>query len=181
VKIVDEFTVTAPLARTWSVIRDPQKAASCVPGCRSVETIDESRYRAVVEVSLGPIRTEFNLVVTVVEERPPDFAATMTKGEEGGRASSVSVMTKLSLTSAGPDATLIAYESDVTMVGRLGNYGLGLMLRPSAANSSRTSSAASMQSWRRPRLMEDDRGPDALFRTEHDRRSNHATGSRRRR
>jgi carbon monoxide dehydrogenase subunit G len=127
VKIVDEFTVTAPLARTWSVIRDPQKAASCVPGCRSVETIDESHYRAVVEVSLGPIRTKFNLVVTVVEERPPDFAATMTKGEEGGRASSVSVMTKLSLTSAGPDATLIAYESDVTMVGRLGNYGLGLM------------------------------------------------------
>jgi uncharacterized protein len=90
VKIVDEFTVTAPLARTWSVIRDPQKVASCVPGCRSVETIDESHYRAVV-------------------------------------ASSVSVMTKLSLTPAGSDATRVAYESDVTMVGRLGNYGLGLM------------------------------------------------------
>jgi carbon monoxide dehydrogenase subunit G len=50
-----------------------------VPGCRSVETIDASHYRAVVEVSLGPIRTEFNLVVTVVEERPPDFVATMTR------------------------------------------------------------------------------------------------------
>jgi carbon monoxide dehydrogenase subunit G len=45
VKIVDEFAVAAPLAHTWSVIRDPQKVASCVPGCRSVETIDQAHHR----------------------------------------------------------------------------------------------------------------------------------------
>ncbi len=119
--------IQAPLDRVWAVIRDAQKVASCMPGCKSMEVIDQKHYRAVMEVALGPIRTTFNLAIEVVEERPPAFAATVTKGEEGGRASSVTARSELSLEAEGPETTLVKYASDITMVGRLGNYGLGLM------------------------------------------------------
>jgi carbon monoxide dehydrogenase subunit G len=126
-KIEDSFTIAAPLERVWSVIRDPNKVAGCIPGCRSVETIDDTHYRAVVQVALGPIKTTFNLIVEVLEERAPVFAATMTKGEEHGRASSVSARNELHLERVDANATVVKYASDVTVVGRLGNYGLGLM------------------------------------------------------
>jgi carbon monoxide dehydrogenase subunit G len=127
VKIEDSFTIAAPLDRVWSVIRDPNKVAGCIPGCRSVEAIDDTHYRAVVQVALGPIKTTFNLLVEVLEERAPVFAATMTKGEENGRASSVSARNELRLERVDANATVVKYASDVTVVGRLGNYGLGLM------------------------------------------------------
>jgi carbon monoxide dehydrogenase subunit G len=126
-QIEDSFNMDAPLALVWSVIRDPEKVAACLPGCSSVEAIDPAHYRAVVQVALGPIKTSFNLSVEVVEERPPFFAATLTKGEEGGRASSLTARNELHLEPVGETQTLVRYTSEVTLVGRLGNYGLGLM------------------------------------------------------
>jgi carbon monoxide dehydrogenase subunit G len=121
------FSVDAPIAAVWKVIRDPHRVSICVPGCQTIQELNDTTYKARVTVALGPIKATFDLVVELTEERPPEFAAIVTRGEEGGRASSITAKSELRLSSLSDERTEVTYRSDVTLVGRLGNYGLGLL------------------------------------------------------
>jgi carbon monoxide dehydrogenase subunit G len=101
--------------------------AECIPGCQSIERIDETSYRAVVAVKVGPIGAQFHLVVDVVGEEPPARIVARARGEEGGRASALTSENQLRLTSLGEGQTRVEYEADVNVVGRLGKFGLGVM------------------------------------------------------
>lgn len=121
------FEADAPLDVVWAEIRDPERMVICVPGCESIEALDETTYRAVVALSVGPIRARFNLTVGVEEERPPHYARTSTSGEEGSRASMVRAVTEVHLEDTGDGRTRVAYASEVEVSGRLGRYGAGMM------------------------------------------------------
>lgn len=126
-KIEESFIVDAPLERVWPAIRDARAIAPCVPGCQEVEELGADRYRARVMVALGPIKADFQLVIEVLSEVPPVELLVVSRGDEGGRASSLTARTRLQLAPSGAAATEVRYESEVTLTGRLGNYGLGLM------------------------------------------------------
>lgn len=126
-KIEQSFTVDAPRARVWSLIRDPQTMMGCVPGCESIEQLEGDTYKAGVSVPVGPIKAKFNLIVSVVEEVEPDLIRSETKGEEGSRASVVSSVNEVRLADAAGGGTEIAYSADVSISGRLARYGQGMM------------------------------------------------------
>jgi uncharacterized protein len=129
VLIEDSFEVAAPRERVWGAIRDPQAIGRCIPGCESVETVSPSTYRAVVKIELGPIRARFNLEVEVTSERPLEEILSVTRGEEGTRASQVSATNTLRLAALEGGRTEVSYASEVSVVGRLGKFGLGVMRR----------------------------------------------------
>ena len=85
-KIEETFRVAAPLERVWRVITDPEQVGPCIPGCQGIEVTGPTTYRASIKVAIGPIKTTFNVDVELVEERPPNYAASVTRGEEGGKA-----------------------------------------------------------------------------------------------
>jgi carbon monoxide dehydrogenase subunit G len=60
-----------------------------VPGCEKVEILGPTTYLAEVKVKLGPIKAEFRLNVEVTKETPPEEVLSITKGEEGSKASLV--------------------------------------------------------------------------------------------
>jgi len=126
-KIEERFVVAAPISTVWTFIRDPEKIGPCVPGCTGIEMIDDRNYRAKVTVALGPIKPTFGLELQLTEERPPHFASVVSRGEEGGNASRFSATSTLLLTSAENNSTQVHYTSEVSVVGRLATYGLGLM------------------------------------------------------
>lgn len=126
-KFAGAFDVMAPQWSVWERIRDPRLMAECIPGCQSIERIDETSYRAVVVVKVGPIGAQFDLVVDVVGEEPPARIVARARGEEGGRASALTSENQLRLMSLGADQTRVEYEADVNVVGRLGKFGLGVM------------------------------------------------------
>ena len=126
-KIEERFVVDAPIERVWTFIMSPEEIGPCVPGCGQVETLDPDRYRATIAVRVGPVETRFNLEVEVEQRREPCFAAFVTRGEEGGRASRLSARSTLALERLDGGRTEVAYASDVSVVGRLGTVGLGLM------------------------------------------------------
>ncbi len=127
--IEEAFTVAADPATTWGLIRDPACMMTCVPGCQAIERIDQDRYRAEVGVGVGPIRARFNLLVTVLEERPPTLVRSTTEGEEGSRASLVKSNNEVRLSPVEGGGTEIAYRAEVTISGRLGRYGSGMMTK----------------------------------------------------
>jgi len=126
-KIENTFVVHAPRDLVWRHIVDPRRMVSCVPGCESIEQKDPRNYRATVRIEVGPIKSKFNLDVSVDVEEPPSLVVSTTRGEEGTRASTLSSTNRLELRALDERTTEVAYSADVTVVGRLGRFGLGMM------------------------------------------------------
>jgi carbon monoxide dehydrogenase subunit G len=126
-KIEERFVIAAPIETVWAFIRDPDRVAPCIPGCESVEAISASSYRSTIAVTLGPIKARFNVIVELTEEHPPHRLVCTTKGEEGSRASIMSARSELVLTAINDKQTEVGCSSDVSIVGRLGKFGLGIM------------------------------------------------------
>jgi len=126
-KIEGNFTVAAPRARVWESIIDPGIVGPCVPGCGAVEVIDDTHYKATVSLQVGPIKARFNITVEVTSEHPPEEIHSRTRGEEGSRASTLDARNILRLEALSPEETVVYYESDVAVLGRLGKFGLGVM------------------------------------------------------
>ncbi len=121
------FIVETPREEVWRRITDPAAMAPCVPGCEAIETIDSRNYKARVRVEVGPIKASFNLEVEITEENSPESVRSITRGEEGSRASIVSAHNLLQLIPLDERRTEIRYRSEVSVVGRLGKFGLGMM------------------------------------------------------
>jgi carbon monoxide dehydrogenase subunit G len=99
--------------------------------------IDARSYRAAIVVEVGPIKARFNLIVEVTAEEPPARVLSVTRGEEGGRASMLSASNELVLEMTADGATDVKYVSDVAITGRLGKFGLGIMKKKSASLAER--------------------------------------------
>ncbi len=122
-----KFSVAAPRAAVWAAITDPTLMVACIPGCEQIETIDPTHYKATLAVEVGPIKARFNLVVEVTRETPPESVASITRGEEGTRASMLSAENLVALAEVAPAETEVSYRSEVSITGRLGRFGLGIM------------------------------------------------------
>ena len=121
------FLIGAPTATVWKAIRDPALMAMCVPGCETAEALGEDRYRAVVGAKIGPIQARFNLVIEVEEEVAPSTIRSKASGEEGSRASMLTSRNLLTLSEVAPNVTEVVWSADVSITGRLGKYGVGLI------------------------------------------------------
>ena len=120
-----QFNVAAPPARVLALLFDARLMASCLPGCESLEALDDDRYRAVVVIALAGVRARFDLLVEVTA-RDADGIRAVTRGEEGGNASTLQATSEVRLATVGDD-TRVDYRSEVAVTGRLGRFALGMM------------------------------------------------------
>jgi carbon monoxide dehydrogenase subunit G len=129
--IEGQFSVQAPPDALMRHLFDAEVMASCVPGCERLEPLDADRFRSVVVVSLAGVQARFDLLSEVTQREALAVSA-VTRGEEGGQASTLQAETRLTLApTAG--GTQVAYRSDVTVTGRLGRFALGMMKKKAQA------------------------------------------------
>jgi uncharacterized protein len=121
------FLVGAPRERVWTAIKDPAVVAPCIPGCQGVEVVSPTLYKAKIRVQLGPIKADFNVDVEIISETAPEEVRSRTRGEEGGRASSLSAENTLRLIGLSENETEVFYSSEAAVLGRLGKFGFGVM------------------------------------------------------
>ncbi len=126
-KIEGTFTIPAPLPQVWDALLDPQVVGPCIPGCSAIDVISPTDYRATVTLEIGPIKAGFKVAVTVTEIVPHVSVTCVTKGEEGSRASVLSASSVMTVKPLGDAGTEVHYASEVSVTGRLGKFGLGLM------------------------------------------------------
>jgi len=120
-----QFPVAAPPQALLAHLFDARLMASCLPGCETLEPLDDDRYRAVVVIAMAGIKARFDLQVEVTRRDESQIWA-VTRGEEGGRASTLQADSQVSL-EASADGTLVRYRSEVAVTGRLGRFALGMM------------------------------------------------------
>jgi len=120
-----QFTIAAPPEVLLQHLFDVRLMASCLPGCETIEPIDGNTYRAVLVMAMAGIKARFNMQVEITRRDDHNIWAT-TRGEEGGRASTLHADSQITLV-ADAQGTLVSYRSDVSITGRLGRFALGMM------------------------------------------------------
>ncbi len=127
--IEETFQVAAPPEKVWRFITDPAEVGPCVPGMEDIQITGPNTYQAKVKLAVGPIKAAFTFNVEVTKETPPSEILSVTRGEEGSRASMVSTNNILRLAPAadGSGGTEVYYSSEISITGRLGKFGLGVM------------------------------------------------------
>ncbi len=120
-RMTGEERIAAPRSRVWEALNDPEVLRQCIPGCQSLEKESADRLRAVVEVKIGPIGARFNGSVTLSDIDAPR-SYTLTGEGQGGTVGSAKTGIKVRLAEEGT-VTVLAYEVDATVGGRLAQLG----------------------------------------------------------
>jgi uncharacterized protein len=126
-KIEGTLLVEAPLASVWPALLDAEMMAACIPGCSGIQAVSPTQYRGTVAMKFGPIEPQFEIEVSIQEIVEGVSIASTTRGQEGSRASLLSSNNLVQVRADSPHTTEVSYCATVSVTGRLGKFGLGLM------------------------------------------------------
>ena len=122
-----EFSVNAPVERVWDFLMDVPRMASCIPGTTDITRIDESNYDAMVVARIGPITAKFGCRITIASLDPVAHAATIElSGKDNRLGGGIKGKMAMTLTEIEHGA-LIRIVSDVDILGKIGQYGHGMV------------------------------------------------------
>jgi carbon monoxide dehydrogenase subunit G len=125
-KFQGEIKVAAPPEAVFDKINDPTFFASCIEGVQDMKEIDPRHFTATLETRIAYIKFKFAVSVEIVEiDRPTRVVARAEGTPHGvvGRLSSTSTATL----SADGTGTLVTYEIDASLTGKLGSLGQPVM------------------------------------------------------
>ena len=65
-----EYHIEQPLNLVWDSILDPDLLAEILPGCKSLNSISDTKFEAEVEIKIGPVKSAFNSQLEISNVRP---------------------------------------------------------------------------------------------------------------
>jgi carbon monoxide dehydrogenase subunit G len=123
-----EFSVDAPADRVWAFLMDVPQMAACIPGASGVTQIDDTTYDATVTAKIGPISAKFGCRITIENlDDAHHTGAVEVAGKDTKIGGGVKAKMEMSLSSDGPTTVHIA--SDVDIMGKIGQYGHGMITK----------------------------------------------------
>ena len=118
------FALPASADAAWTVLQDIAAVASCMPGAKITERVDEAHYKGTVAVKVGPASLSFR---GDIEVRSLDAAARtvrlFAKGTDttGGSGASMDLTARVDAVDA-KSCNLVG-ESEVSMSGKAAAFG----------------------------------------------------------
>lgn len=118
--------IPASRQQVWDGLYDPDVLRRSIPGCQMVEKEAEDRMRAIAEIKIGPIGARFTGTVTLSDIDPLN-SYTLTIEAQGGTVGFVKNIAKVKLSDADGSGTMLDYEMDAQIGGRLAQLGGPIM------------------------------------------------------
>jgi len=126
-KLENSFEVPASPEAAWELLLDVPRILPCMPGAELTEVVDDSHWKAKINVKLGPISMTF---ATDVERTEVDEAARRAvlaaRGRElrGRGQARATVVSSLAATNGGTKVDIV---TDLTLSGPAAQYGRGIV------------------------------------------------------
>jgi carbon monoxide dehydrogenase subunit G len=121
-RISGELSVRAPRAAVFDALKDARVFASCVEGVQELTEIDPTHYSAVFETRTAYLKFRFAVTVEMTKAEPPDTIEGKVEGKPMGLVGRLSATATTTLVENG-DETIIRYEIDSSLTGKLGSIG----------------------------------------------------------
>jgi uncharacterized protein len=125
-KLNGEQTIPAPRQRVWQGLNDPDILKQCIKGCEYITKTSDTAFSARVVAKVGPVKAGFNGQVTLTNLNPPESYTIAGQGE-GGIAGFARGKSEVKLIELGPKATLMSYDVDAQIGGKLAMLGSRLI------------------------------------------------------
>ncbi|HEY2053589.1 MAG TPA: SRPBCC family protein [Solirubrobacterales bacterium] len=126
-KLVNEFTVAAPIEQTWTTLLDVERVASCLPGA-SIEPVGEDgSYRGRMRVKVGPVSMSYGGTVRLAEVDADSHVAAFEARAKETRGTGTAAATIRNTLTETAEGTRVQVETDLDVTGRPAQFGRGLM------------------------------------------------------
>lgn len=118
------FTFEGSREEVWDAILDPKVLATALPGTQKMEKTGEDEYEAVMQIRVGPVSGVFNGKVVLKDKEFPHRYTMIVEGK--GSAGFARGTSKVEFI-AQKDGTLMKYEAEIEVGGRIANVGQRLL------------------------------------------------------
>ncbi|UES53227.1 carbon monoxide dehydrogenase [Roseibium aggregatum] len=122
----DSQRIEAPKHKVWEALNDPEVLKASIPGCEDLIKHSDTELEAKVRLKVGPVKATFGGKVTFNDLDPPNGYIIEGEGS-GGVAGFARGAAKVHLEEDGPDATILHYEVDAKVGGKLAQLGARLI------------------------------------------------------
>ena len=118
----DSQRIPASKEKVWAALNDPAVLKQCIPGCQSLDMTSPTEMTATVVFKVGPVKATFGGKVTLSEINAPDSYRISGEGS-GGVAGFAKGGAAVKLSAEGSDVTVLSYEVDAQIGGKLAQLG----------------------------------------------------------
>ena len=122
-----EFVVNVPVEEAWAILTDLERIAPCLPGAQLTE-VEGDTYRGQVKIKVGPILAQFKGQASFLSRDDVTHKAAL-KGEgrdTTGKGNASAVITA-ELTSVTPTSTKCTVHTDLSISGKVAQFGRGAL------------------------------------------------------
>src|SRR3954454_4086874 len=121
-----EHQIKAPRPAVWAALNDPAVLKQSIAGCEELVKTSDTEFQAQVTAKVGPVKAKFSGKVTLSELDPPN-GYTITGEGSGGAAGFAKGGAKVALEDAPGGGTLLKYEVNAQIGGKLAQIGSRLV------------------------------------------------------
>ena len=138
------FPIPAPAERAWALLQDIERVATCMPGARITERVDERHYKGTVAVRFGPANLSFQGQLELAAIDPAKRTLRLTgKGSDSAGGSGASLDLTARVDTVDATSCSLVGRSELSISGRAATFGARMadpvaeqVLRQFAANFS---------------------------------------------
>ncbi len=124
-KLDGEYVFDGPREEVWELVRDPDVLVTALPGAQELKQVGENEYEGEMNVRIGPIAGVFSGRLVVSDEVPPESYTLTVEGK--GKPGFAKGTGHVQLIDQGDGTTLMKYEGEMQIGGRLARVGQRLM------------------------------------------------------
>lgn len=123
-----QFSVNAEAAAVWDFLCDVPRMAACIPGAGNVRDAGSNAYDADVTARIGPVTARFACRVSIIDLNDAERTGVVElNGKDTKLGGGVKASMQMRLESTMPTDVIIT--SDVDVLGKIGQYGHGMISR----------------------------------------------------
>jgi uncharacterized protein len=127
-KLENEFSVDAPLDRTWETLLDIPRVAGCLPGARLEAGGADGVYRGEIQLKLGPMTLAYKGTARLAEVDVDEHSATIeARAKELKGSGTATARIRNQLIPGENGSTRVRVETDLGVTGRPAQFGRGIM------------------------------------------------------
>jgi carbon monoxide dehydrogenase subunit G len=130
-KLENEFRVDVPVEEAWRVLLDVERIAPCMPGAQ-LQEVEGDEYRGIVKVKVGPITAQYKGVARITESDDISHRAVIRAEGRDTRGQGNASATATAVLQPDGDGTRVSIDSDVTITGKVAQFGRGVIADVSA-------------------------------------------------
>lgn len=130
-ELKNDFRVGISVPEAWKVLTDVERIAPLLPGAQ-LQEVEGDEYRGVVKVKVGPITAQYKGAATFVERDEAAGKVVLSASGRDTRGQGNASATITATMEPDGDATKVTVVTDLTVTGKVAQFGRGVLAEVSA-------------------------------------------------